>query len=181
MGFDHPEGGTDNVARRIARLPQRLHLRDGASRVPLGAALNDFANCLGMGLIADFEDDSLIDQSILCQVEGGLEIVEGVTHVAFGGKQDCFQTIFGVADILRLADAQETLQDIFIRETGVAQDGSPTLDGFNDFGGIVTGEAESSAARVNLHGTTEGLLCRPRHTVGLIQDNNLVAIIQEFQ
>jgi len=125
-----------------------------------------------MRLITNLEDIGLVD--VTETAVGGLKIVEGISHVTLGREDDGLQPTIGVGHLLGGADVFETGQNLFVRKTAVPKDGGTGLNGFDDLGGNVARQGESGGVGVNLHGSAEGLLGRRRHTVGLVEDDNLV-------
>lgn len=125
-----------------------------------------------MRLIANLEDVGLVD--VAKATVGGLEIVQGIAHVTLGREDDGLQSTIGVADLLRGADEFESGQDLLVGEAAVPEDGGTGLNGFDDLGGDVARQGEAGGVGVDLHGSAKGLLGRGRHTVGLVEDDDLV-------
>ena len=125
-----------------------------------------------MRLITNLEDIGLVD--VAETTVGGLKIVEGITHVTLGREDDGLQPTIGVGHFLGGADVFETGQNLFVRKTAVPKDGGTGLNRLDDLGGNVARQCKPGGVGVNLHGSAEGLLGRRRHTVGLVEDDDLV-------
>ena len=102
---------------------------------------------------------------------GGLEIVDGLTHVAFGAEDEGGDAVVGILDIFGLADLEQAANDLGVGEAGVAEDGAAGLDGFDDFVGGVAGEGEAGGGGVDFHGSAEGLLRAACHAVCFVEDD----------
>ena len=73
-----------------------------------------------------------------------------------------------------LADFEQALEQLFVAQAGVPQDGTPRLDRFDDFVALVARECEPGRVRVQFHRAAEGLLRAGRHRVGFVEDDELV-------
>lgn len=60
-----------------------------------------------MWFIADFENILTVD--VTETIVGGLEIVDGLSHITLGSEDYGLQAIVSVAKALRLAELQQTL------------------------------------------------------------------------
>jgi len=67
------------------------------------------------------------------------------------------------------------MQDLLVRQFGVPKHGTSTLNGFDDFARLVASKCEACCVRINLHCASKCLLSSCRHTVRLIQNDNLVS------
>ena len=72
-----------------------------------------------------------------------LQVVDGLSHVTFGGEHQRRDAIFREFDLLGLADLLETLDNLTISEAGVAKDSTARLEGLDDFVGLIAGEGEA--------------------------------------
>ena len=106
---------------------------------------------------------------------GGLEIVNGLAHVAFSAEDESSDTVVGILYVFRFADLQQAANDLGVGEAGVAEDSAAGLDGFDDFIGGVAGEGEAGGGRVDFHGAAESLLGAGGHAVGFVEDDEFLA------
>ena len=72
-----------------------------------------------------------------------LQVVDGLSHVTFGGEHQRRDAIFGEFDLLSLTYLLETLDNLTISEAGVAKDSTARLEGLDDFVGLIAGEGEA--------------------------------------
>ena len=106
---------------------------------------------------------------------GGLEVVNGLAHVAFSAEDERGDAVVGILYVFRFTDLQQAANDLGVREAGVAEDSATGLDGFDDFVGGVAGEGEAGGGGVDLHGAAEGLLGAGGHAVGFVEDDEFLA------
>ena len=64
-----------------------------------------------MRFVAHFEHVLRVD--VTKALEGGLEIVEGLTQIALSREDDCLHAVVGVRHVLRLRHGQKTRQNLF--------------------------------------------------------------------
>ena len=102
---------------------------------------------------------------------GGLQVVDGLAHVAFGAEDERGDAVVGGGDVFGFADLEETADDLGVGEAGVAEDGAAGLDGFDDFVGCVAGEGEAGGGGIYFHGAAESLLRSARHAVCFVEDD----------
>ena len=72
-----------------------------------------------------------------------LQVVDGLSHVTFGGEHQRRDAVFGEFDLLGLAYLLEALDNLTISEAGVAKDSTARLEGLDDFVGLIAGEGEA--------------------------------------
>ena len=92
-------------------------------------------------------------------VESRLQIVYSLTHIALSGEDNRLEAIVSVAKLLELANLEETLQDLLVRQTRIPQNGTARLDWLNDLLRVVASQTETSGARVDFHDSSQSLLC----------------------
>lgn len=172
LTFYHLEEGADDVVAGISGSIKSLHSGDGRTGLASNAVIDDAPHRSWMRLITNLEDIGLVD--VAETTVGSLKVVEGISHVTLGREDDGLQPTIGVAHLLGGTDVFEAGQDLLVRETAVPKNGGAGLNGFDDLGGNVARQGESGGVGVNLHGSAEGLLGRRRHTVGLVEDDDLV-------
>ena len=80
---------------------------------------------------------------------------------------------------LRLNHQVHPFLDFRDRERREPEAGAPTLDGGHDLVHVVADDAEPHVLRVLLDDATERCLCRGRHHVRLVEDDELVALGEE--
>jgi hypothetical protein len=193
-----PKQGDDNIDGRVPRRPQLVEGVHGRVDFAPHARRQEFFNLDGVGLVAHFEDFVGADK-----VEAGpgrLEVVDGLAHVAFRGKDESRQPflvvldlraaghgarggcsamhslpwIFRVTHAFDLADFEQALEQLFVAQAGVPEDGTPRLDRFDNLVALVAREGEPGRVRVQFHRAAEGLLRARRHRVGFVEDDELV-------
>lgn len=197
-----PEQGHDNIDGRVPRRPQVVEGLHRRVDFPPHARGQEFLNLDGVRLVAHFEDFVGADK-----VEAGpgrLEVVDGLAHVAFRGKDESRQPFLVVLDLraaggglrgsahalcrgswvgggnetkthaFNLADFEQALEQLFVAQAGVPQDGTPRLDRFDNLVALVAREGEPGRVRVQFHRAAEGLLRARRHRVGFVEDDELV-------
>ena len=151
--FAHAKYNIDYIVRRVTELPQMRQYLHGLVKLLLHAVLDHLLDEDGMRLVAHLEHVLAVhvSEAVVC----GLQIVDGLSHVALGSKYDRLKTVVRVAQLLELAQLQQPLQYLFVAEFRVAQDGAPRLDGLNDFGRVIAGQTKPSCARVDFHDTPQ--------------------------
>ena len=65
--------------------------------------------------------------------------------------------------LLLLAHKDDTGQDLLVSQLAVAHNGTATLDGLNDFGGLIASQSKACGVAVDLHGSPQCLLSPTRH------------------
>lgn len=105
---------------------------------------------------------------------GALQVVDGLAHVALGAEHQRGNAVLGVVHLFGLADLHQPLHDLGVGEARVAEDGAAGLDWLDDLVGLVAGKGKAGGRRVDLHCTAQCLLGAGRHTVRLVEDDDLV-------
>ena len=72
------------------------------------------------------------------------------------------------------ADFEQALEQLFVAQAGVPEDGAPRLDRFDNLVALVAREGEPGRVGVEFHRAAEGLLRSRRHRVGFVEDDELV-------
>ena len=67
------------------------------------------------------------------------------------------------AHLLLLTHEQHARQDLLFCQLGEAYNGTSTLDGLNDFGGLIAGQRKPGGVAVQFHCASERLLCSICH------------------
>ena len=129
--FDDPEKGAYEVDRSVALREEPVKLQQGILEAAFKAIFNDPCNDSGMGLITDAIN--IFRRDIPESRKGCLQIVYSLPQVALSGKDERFQALRGVSDIFSLGDADESFEDLFIREATVPEERAATLNRLNDF------------------------------------------------
>ena len=95
--FGYSEYGYDDVHRAVTLVPELAQLLHRGFYVTLCTCPNDRLDDYGMGLVTDFENviSGYETKARVC----GLEVVDCLSHVPFGGKYQCRQPIVVVFDL----------------------------------------------------------------------------------
>lgn len=110
----------------------------------------------------------------------GLEQVEDATHVTTAQGEDGLDAIVGGVALLGLGHLHETVADLVSAEGCEAEAGATGLEGGDDLGHVVADEAEPGVLGVLLDDAAEGELCVVGHGVGLVEDDELDALVEEL-
>jgi hypothetical protein len=114
-----------------------------------------------------------------------LEVVDGLSHISFGGKDQCCESFIVVLDldvsarlfntnrlvcktetyILGGTDLLESLENFGISKFRVSEDSTSRLNRLNDLVGHVASEGESRRIGIYLHRSSQSLLGSCRHSV----------------
>lgn len=105
----------------------------------------------------------------------GLQVINGLTHIAFSSEDERGKTIIAIFDLFGLDDLHQTLDHLCVGELGVAQDGASRLKRLDDLVGLVACKCEARGVGVDFHGAAKSLLGTGRHAVCFVEDDELVA------
>ena len=110
----------------------------------------------------------------------GLEQVEDAAHVAAAQGEDGLDAIVGGVALLGLGHLDEAVADLIPAEGGEAEAGATGLEGRDDLGHVVADEAEAGVLGVLLDDAAEGELGVVGHGIGLVEDDELDALVEEL-
>ena len=110
----------------------------------------------------------------------GLEQVEDTAHVTTAEGEDGLDAIVGGIALLGLGHLHEAVADLIAAEGGEAEAGATGLEGGDDLGHVVADEAEPGVLGVLLDDAAEGELRVVGHGVGLVEDDELDALVEEL-
>ena len=105
--------------------------------------------------------------------------LQTLSHVSLGSENDGFEAIVREAQLLEVAELEQTLEDLSIVELSVTQYGASRLNRLDNLLRIVAGQTEASRARVDLHYASQRLLSTVGHAVRLVQYDDLVLAFLE--
>jgi hypothetical protein len=116
------EHGADDVMARVAQVPELAQRHHGVVDALLVAALYHGLHFDRMWAVDDFEDVVAVDEAEAGV--GRLQVVDCLSHVAFGGEDERCEAVVGILYILGFADLQDAAHDLGVGEAGVAKDGA---------------------------------------------------------
>ena len=103
-----------------------------------------------------------------------LQIVDGLAHVAFCAEDERCDAVFCVRNFFDIDDLHDSCGDLRVCKSGVAEDGAPGLQRFDDLLGLIAGEGEAGGGGVDFHSAAEGLLGAGCHARGEGRGGKLV-------
>lgn len=109
-----------------------------------------------MWTVHDSEDVITADEA-----EAGpsaLQVVDGLAHVSFCAENQSCKPVFRTLDLFCFYNLHKALNDLGIGEASVSEDGTPRLQRFDDFVGLIACECEPRRVGVDLHCASESLL-----------------------
>lgn len=105
----------------------------------------------------------------------GLNIVYGLPHISIGDEEKSFEGLFGYFYVLAFDYSLEVQFNLVISEFAESQDNASALNGFDDLGGSVAAQHESSCLAEVADNHSKGVLGSVSQTISFIQDNNFCA------
>ena len=101
-GFSDPEHGTDDIMAGVSQLPEFPQRVQGRVYVSLIACLQHGLHLNGVRRINHFEDIVARDEAETGK--SGLQVVDGLTHITLGTKDQRRETVVAVLDLFGLDD-----------------------------------------------------------------------------
>lgn len=167
------EDGLYNINRGIALIREKHNLGKGVVNILLDAKGQKLGGNLRMWLIADFVQILGIDETEA--VGGALDVIQSNAHITVGGKHSGINARIIVLYVLLIKDIPDPRGDLVTRQAPKPNNGTSTLNGLNNLRGQITGEGKPGGIGMQFHGPSQGLLGGGGHTIGLIQEYNLMS------
>lgn len=171
------EHGTNNIMTRVPQVPQLPEAIQRCVHVPLVARLEHGLHLDRVRTIHHLEH--VIPRHEPEARVRRLQVVDRLPHVSLGAEHQRRQPVVRVLDFLGLDDLQKPLDDLRVRQLGVAQDRAARLQRLDDLVGLVAREGEARRVGVDLHRAAQRLLRARGHAVGFVEDHDLVAARRE--
>ena len=108
-----------------------------------------------------------------------LEVVNSLSHVALGRKNERSDPVVRVIYLFSFTYLHQASDDLRIGQAGVAKDGTPRLQGLDDFIRGIARKGKAGGRRVDFHCTAESLLGPGCHAVGFIEDDQFLSAWRE--